>query len=211
MLSGLENKDLHLTKNLMSLGGSVIESSQNVLPILNVLSPIPFLSSLFNVLTYFNDKEISESFLRHLLTYLKKLSIKAPCLCDNWFTRIETDFIFNIVKLSTQYGISEGSKDLIYTVANKLVYILRIDKKNELDFLFGTVLFNKYWFSAERLLHLVNLSDTDSFSKALTSIEDIQLCYNKIVNVNYKDTGPNIVFKNGRSQYCQEIGYICQY
>nr|XP_021186645.2 RNA polymerase II-associated protein 1 [Helicoverpa armigera] len=196
LLSGLENKDLHLTKNLMSLGGSVIDSEQKVLPILNVASPLPFLTSLFNLLTYVNDKDMSEAFLRHLTMYLSKLSNKVPSLCDNWFTRMETNFVFSIIKLSTQYEISEGSKDLLYTVANKLCYILRNDKKYELDFLFGYVVFNKHWFTAERLLHLVNLTDADGFSKALTSIEEIKLCYSKVVNITYRDTGPNIRFKS---------------
>lgn len=196
LLSGLEKKDLHLTKNLMSLGGSVIDSVQKVLPILNVTSPVPFLASLFNLLTYVNDKETSETFLRHLSMYLSKISNKEPSLCDNWFTRMETNLLFSIIKLSTQYDISEGSKDLLYTVANKLCYILRNDKKYELDFLFGYVVFNKHWFTAERLLHLVNLTDADSFSTALTSIEDIKLCYSKVVNINYRDTGPNIKFKS---------------
>ncbi|KAF9423985.1 hypothetical protein HW555_000694 [Spodoptera exigua] len=168
LLSGLDNKDLHLTKNLMSLGGSVIDSPQKVLPILNIASPMPFLASLFNLLTYVNDKEISEMFLRHLTMYLSKISNKVP----------------------------KGSKDLLYTVANKLCYILRNDKKYELDFLFGYVVFNKHWFTAERLLHLVNLTDADGFSKALTSIEDIKLCYSRVVNINYRDTGPNIKFKS---------------
>ncbi|XP_035448327.2 RNA polymerase II-associated protein 1 [Spodoptera frugiperda] len=196
LLSELDNKDLHLTKNLMSLGGSVIDSAQKVLPILNIASPMPFLASLFNLLTYVNDKEISEMFLRHLTMYLSKISNKVPSLCDNWFTRMESNFVFSIIKLSTQYDISEGSKDLLYTVANKLCYILRNDKKYELDFLFGYVVFNKHWFTAERLLHLVNLTDADGFSKALTSIEDIKLCYSRVVNINYRDTGPNIKFKS---------------
>ncbi|XP_026728675.1 RNA polymerase II-associated protein 1 [Trichoplusia ni] len=196
LLSGLENKDLNLTKNLMSLGGSVIDSRQKVLPVLTVGSPIPFLASLFNLLTYVNDKETSETFLRHLSTYLSKLSNKVPSLCDNWFTRMEITFVFSVIKLSTQYDISEGSKDLLYTVANKLCYILRNDKKYELDFLFSYVVFNKHWFTAERLLNLVNLTDADGFSKALTSIEDIKLCYSKVVNMNYRDTGPNIRFRS---------------
>ncbi|KAJ8710984.1 hypothetical protein PYW07_008226 [Mythimna separata] len=196
LLSGLENKDLHLTKNLMSLGGSVIDSQQKVLPILTISSPVPFLASLFNLLTYVNDKEISETFLRHLSMYLSKISNRVPSLCDNWFTRMETNFVFSLIKLSTQYDISEGSKDLLYTVANKLCYILRNDKKYELDFLFGYVVFNKHWFTAERLLHLVNLSDADGFSKALTSIEEIKLCYSKVVNINYRDTGPNIKYRS---------------
>ncbi|XP_026313425.1 RNA polymerase II-associated protein 1 [Hyposmocoma kahamanoa] len=195
LLSGIENKDLHLVKNLMSLAGSVIDSAQKVLPLLSVLSPIPFLASLFNLLTLVTDKDIATSFLESISTYLNILMKKSPSICDNWFTRIETDFVFAIVKLSVQNEIPESKKDLFYTVASKLCYILRIDKIYELDYLFNNVVFNKQWFTAERLLNLVSLSDADGFSKALTSIEDIKICYSMVVNLNYKNTGPNVVLR----------------
>ncbi|XP_075983749.1 RNA polymerase II-associated protein 1 [Anticarsia gemmatalis] len=198
LLSGLDSSDLHLIKNLMSLGGAAIDTSQKVLPVLNILSPVPFLASLSSLLTYMNEKEISESFLRHMLFYLSELSKRVPSLCDNWFTRMETNLVINIIKLSTRFNVSEGSKDLLYSVANKLCYILRTDKKHDLYFLFNNVVFNKHWFTAERLLNLVNVSDPDSFSKALTSIENIKMCYRKVVNMNYRETGPNILLKSWR-------------
>ncbi|KAI5633508.1 RNA polymerase II-associated protein 1 [Phthorimaea operculella] len=196
LLSGIETKNLHSVKNLMGLGGSVVDVAQKVLPLLNVISPLPFLASLFNVLVTINDPDLSAVFLENISMYLKKLSITSPSLCDNWFTRIETDFVFYIVGLSNQCEISEANKDLMYTVANKLCYILRADKKVELEYLFHNVLFNKKWFTAERLLNLVSLSDADGFSKALSSIDDIKKCYYRVVNLNYIDTGPNIVLRN---------------
>lgn len=198
LLSGLDSNDLHLTKNLMSLGGCAIDTSQKVLPVLNILSPVPFLASLSSLLTYMNEKEISESFLRHMLLYLCELNKRTPRLCDNWFTRMETNLVINIIKLSTRFNVSEGSKDLLYSVANKLCYILRMDKKHDLYFLFNNVVFNKHWFTAERLLNIVNVSDSESFSKALTSIENIKMCYRKVVNMNYRETGPNILLKSWR-------------
>lgn len=195
LLSGIETKDLNLIKNLMSLGTSVIDSPQKVLPILTVLSPLPFLSSLFNLLTLVDIKELSEIFLDNISAYLKKFANKTPSLSENWFTRIETEFIFAVVKLSTQMEIQEEKKDLLYAVASKLCYILRTDKKFELEYLFNYIVFNKQWFTAERLLNLVSLSDADGFSKALTSIHDIRLCYSRVINLNYRDTGPNIVLR----------------
>ncbi|CAB3222244.1 unnamed protein product [Arctia plantaginis] len=195
LLSGLDSKDLMFTKNLMSLGGSAIDTSQKVLPVLNILSPVPFLASLSSLLTYMNEKDISESFLRHMLLYLNELGKRVPSLCDNWFTRMETNLVINIIKLSTRFNMSEGSKDLLYSVANKLCYILRMDKKHDLYFLFNNIVFNKHWFTAERLLNLVTVSDPESFSKALTSIENIKMCYRKVVNMNYRETGPNILLK----------------
>lgn len=198
LLSGIENRDLHLVKNLMSLGGSVIDSAQKVLPLLNVVSPIPFLASLFNLLTHVSDKDIARSFLDSISTYLNILMKKLPSVCDNWFTRIETDFVFATVKLAVQNEISESQKDLLYTVASKLCYILRIDKICELEYLFNNVVFNKQWFTAERLFNLVSLSDADGFSKTLLSIDDIKNCYRKVVNFNYINTGPNIVLRKWR-------------
>ncbi|KAJ0173342.1 hypothetical protein K1T71_011518 [Dendrolimus kikuchii] len=195
LLSGIENKDLHLVKNLMSLGSVVIDSPKKVLPVLNVASPVPFLTSLFDLLNYLNEKEIQGGFLKHLSIYLRKLAKNTPSLCDNWFTRIETDLVFYIMKLAVNNDVGEEDKDILYAVANKLCYILRIDKKFELDILFNSVVFNKYWFTAERLLNLVNLSDADGFSKALTSIEDIKNCYSRVVNLSYEDTGHNVVLR----------------
>lgn len=193
LLSGLENKDLHLVKNLMSLGGSVIDSEQKVLPILSVVSPLPFLASLFKLLLYVNDNVIAEGFLQHLTPYLKKLAKKPPSLADNWFTRTETDLVFNILKLSIKTDLTEQNKDLLYAVGNKLCYVFRIDKRYELVTLFEKIIFNKKWFTAERLLNLVNISDAEGFSKAIASIEDIKICYSKVINLNYRETGPNVV------------------
>lgn len=196
LLSGIENKDLHFVKNLMGLGSAVIDSTEKVLPILSVTSPIPFLASLFDFLNYINEKDIQKRFIKHLDMYLMKLAKRTPNLCDNWFTRIEIDLVFYIIKLAIKVEVPESDKDLLYTVANKLCYILRIDKRQELEILFNSIVFNKYWFTAERLLNLVNLSDADGFSKALTSIEDIKQCYSRFINLNYKDTGHNVILKN---------------
>ncbi|KOB76534.1 RNA polymerase II-associated protein 1 [Operophtera brumata] len=193
LLSGLENKDLHLVKNLASLGASVIDSEQKVLPILNVVSPLPFLASLFKLLLYVNDNIIAQGFLQHLTPYLKKLAKKPPSLADNWFTRIETDLVFNILKLSIRTELTEQNKDLLYAVGNKLCYVFRIDKRYELVSLFEKIIFNKKWFTAERMLNLVNISDAEGFSKAIASIEDIKVCYSKVINLDYRDTGPNVV------------------
>ncbi|XP_038213434.1 RNA polymerase II-associated protein 1 [Zerene cesonia] len=195
LLSGIDDKDLHLTKNLTSLGSSVIDSQQKVLPILYVASPIPCLSSLFKLLVVLNDKQISLSFLEQTLPYLRKLAEKAPTLINNWFTRMESDFVFSLVNLAIQSDIPESLKDLVYAVASKLCYILRTDKRFELEFLFNNIIFNDKWFTAERLFNLVSLSEADGFSKALTNIQDIKLCYSKVCNINYVDAGPFVAFK----------------
>ncbi|XP_063832823.1 RNA polymerase II-associated protein 1 [Ostrinia nubilalis] len=193
LLSGIENKDLHMTKNLKNLGSSTIDRVQKVLPVLSTISPLPFLSSLFKVLSLIEDKSVKNLFIEHLTEYLGSMASKMPSLCDNWFTRIETEFLFYVVKVAIQNDIPEANKDLIYTVASKLCYILRIDKKFELQYLFRNVVFNKHWFTAERLMNLVSLSDSDGFSRSLKSVDDIRICYSKVINLNYVDTGPNIV------------------
>ncbi|XP_072934114.1 RNA polymerase II-associated protein 1 [Epargyreus clarus] len=195
LLSGIEEKDLNFTKNLTCLGGAVIDSAQKVLPILNITSPMPFLVSLFKVLVNINDKEIADSYIELVQPYLRRLINKTPSLTLNWFTRMEIDFVFNTVWLSLQSNITEKLKDIVYAVANKLCFILRIDKQFELHYLFNNIIFNKEWFTAERLFHLVSLSEADGFSKVLSSIEDIKLCYSKVVNVNNLDRIPNIVLR----------------
>ncbi|KAI8441864.1 hypothetical protein MSG28_005548 [Choristoneura fumiferana] len=195
LLSGIEIKNLHFTKNLMTLGSSVVEAQLKTLPILNTVSPVPFLASLFKVLELFNDANILLSFVEKLEPYIEKLAAKLPSLSDNWFTRTETDLVTSIIKVAVKIDIPESKKDLLYSVANKLCYILRADKREELEFMFNNIVFNKQWFTAERLMNLVSLSDADGFSKALTSIEEIKLCYSTVVNLNYRDTGANIVLR----------------
>ncbi|XP_061722363.1 RNA polymerase II-associated protein 1 [Cydia pomonella] len=195
LLSGIETKDLHFTKNLMCLGASVIDSELKTLPILNCLSPIPFLASLFNLLEAVNDERIAQTFVHNLEPYIEKLAHKSPSLSDNWFTRTETDLVISIIKNAVKIDVPESKKDLLYAVANKLCYILRVDKGGDLEFLFRNIVFNKQWFTAERLMNLVSLSDADGFSKALTSIEEIKLCYSTVINMSYKDTGANIVLR----------------
>lgn len=198
LLSGLESKDLSVTKNLMSLSSSVINSTQKVLPILNVTSPVSFLASLFRLLTHVDNKQIAESFLVHVAPYIKNIARKEPALADNWFTRMEIDFVFNILKLTTKIGVSESVKDLVYAVANKLCYILRADKRDEIYFLFKEIVFNKEWFSVDRLLHLLNVSDADApnqgilENEATISLEEISRCYDRIINANSVPTGCNL-------------------
>ncbi|XP_013195192.1 RNA polymerase II-associated protein 1 [Amyelois transitella] len=195
LLSKIENSDLHYTKNLKCLGTSVIDSTQKVLPILNVNSPIPFLSSLLVVLRLTEDSRVTKCIYDHFSTYLRNVANKAPSLCDNWFTRIETDFLFSLVKIAVLNDFPDTNKDLIYKVASKLCYILRMDKKFELEFLFNSVVFNKNWFTAERLFNLLSLSDAENFSKALTSIGDIKLSYRKVINLSYRETYNNVLRK----------------
>ncbi|XP_068623454.1 RNA polymerase II-associated protein 1 [Battus philenor] len=195
LLSSIDAKDFHFTKNLVNIGSIVIDSTQRELPILNITSPLPFLASLFKVLTFVNDRNICNSYIEHVLMYLRKLANKSPSLSDNWFTRMETDFVFNTVKVAVQSDIAESKKDLLYTVANKLCYILRVDKKYELQYLFENIIFNKQWFSAERLFNLVSLSEKDGFSKVFTCIEDIKVCYSKVINVSSYNFESNINLK----------------
>ncbi|KAL0818600.1 hypothetical protein ABMA28_009033 [Loxostege sticticalis] len=193
LLSGIESKDLNLVKNLKSLGTSTVDRAQKVLPVLNTMSPMPFLASLFKVLSLIEDKAVTRGYIEFLTEYLENLASKMPSLCDNWFTRIETEFLFYVVKMAIQNDIPEQSKDLLYTVASKLCYILRIDKRCELEYIFRNVVFNKHWFTAERLMNLISLSDAEGFSISMRSIDDIRICYSKVINLNYVDTGPNIV------------------
>ncbi|XP_050352952.1 RNA polymerase II-associated protein 1 [Nymphalis io] len=195
LLSDITEKDLNISKNLVSLGGSVIDSTQKVLPILSIASPIPLLVSLFQLLNVVNDENIGKLYIKKVLNYLDKFSKKSPNMKSNWFTRMEIEFMFNIIKLAIQSNVSESCKDLIYSVASKLCYILRVDKKIELEYLFHHIIFNKQWFTTERLLNLVSFSEVDGLSRALTTVEDIKICYNKVVSTMQLSTGGNIVLK----------------
>ncbi|CAK1552393.1 unnamed protein product [Leptosia nina] len=176
LLSGIEDTAVHRVKNLMSLGTCVIDTPQKVLPTLNVASPIPVLASLYELLYFTKDKDMSVLFLKHTLSYLKHFCNTELCLINNWFTRMEMDFLIDVLKLAIASDVSESYKDLVYMVANKLCFILKMDKQSELEFLFCNIIFNKEWFSAQRLFNLVTLSDGHTF---LSHIDDISLCYSK--------------------------------
>ncbi|CAH0402933.1 unnamed protein product [Chilo suppressalis] len=195
LLSDIKNRELYSAKNLTNLGSCVVDRTQKVLPILSTLSPLPFLASLYKLLSYINDVNLTQMYIERLSNYLKLLAKKVPSLCDNWFSRIETEFLFFVIKVAIQSNIPESNKELIYAVANKMCFILRIDKKFDLQYIFRNVVFNKHWFTAETLLNLVSLSDTEGFSKVLTSIDNIRLCYSKVVNTNYRHTGPSITLR----------------
>ncbi|CAG9791160.1 unnamed protein product [Diatraea saccharalis] len=196
LLSGIKNSDLYLIRNLKNLGTSVVDRSQIILPLLNTLSPLPFLASLYKVLSYINDRVLTQMYIDHLKEYLINIVKKVPSLCDNWFTRMEIDFLFFAIKVAIQSDMPESNKELIYSVSSKLCYIMRNDKKYDLNYIFRNIVFNKHFFSAETLLNLVSLSDTEGFSKVLSSIDDIRLCYSKVINSNYRYTGPNIMLRD---------------
>ncbi|CAH0713426.1 unnamed protein product, partial [Brenthis ino] len=195
LLSAIDDKDLYSTKNLVTLKTSVIDSPHKVLPMLNIVSPIPFLVSLFKLLNVVNEKEIGKLYVNQIINYITDLSKKPPSLTNNWFTRMEVELVFSIVRLAIQSNISESIKDLIYAVASKLCYILRVDKKYELEYLFKNIIFNREWFTAERLLNIVSLSEAESFSNVLINVEDIKACYSKVINLNPLDITGNVVLK----------------
>ncbi|XP_045771008.1 RNA polymerase II-associated protein 1 [Maniola jurtina] len=194
LLSGIGDEEIICNKNLVSLGAAIVNTTQKVLPILNITSPIPLLVSLFKLLNIVDDKEIATLFINKVLSYLQQLSKKHLSLNNNWFTRMEVEFVFTIVKLSIQSDISESIKDIIYVIASKLCYILRMDKQYELQYIFNNVIFNKEWFTAERLFNLISLTDAGG-PTALTNVEEIKQCYSKVVNINQMELNGNIVLK----------------
>ncbi|XP_034827914.1 RNA polymerase II-associated protein 1 [Maniola hyperantus] len=194
LLSGIGDEEIVCNKNLVSLGAAVVSSTRKVLPILNITSPVPLLVSLFKLLNIVDDKEIATLFINKVLSYLQQLSKKHSSLNNNWFTRMEVEFVFTIVKLSIQSDISESTKDIIYVIASKLCYILRMDKLYELQYLFNNVIFNKQWFTADRLFKLISLTDAGGLT-ALTSVEEIKQCYSKVVNIHQMEWNGNIVLK----------------
>ncbi|XP_039752229.1 RNA polymerase II-associated protein 1 [Pararge aegeria] len=195
LLSEIGDGEIMYVKNLTSLGAAVVNSKHKVQPILNITSPIPFLVSLFKLLNIIDDKEIAAVFINKTLTYLTLLSKKHLSLTNNWFTRMEVEFVFSIVRLSTQSNISESIKDIIYVVASKLCYIMRTDKQFELNFLFNNVIFNKQWFTTDRLLKRISLTGENDLT-TLTSVEEIKVCYAKVINISLqKELNCNIVLK----------------
>ncbi|XP_023944817.2 RNA polymerase II-associated protein 1 [Bicyclus anynana] len=194
LLSDIEDGDIMFNKNLTSAGTAIMHSKHKVLPILNVVSPIPLLLSLFKLLNIIGDKEVSNIFVDKLLSYLQQLSKKHLTLTNNWFTRMEVELIFSIIKLSVQCDVTESVKDIIYVTANKLCYILRKDKQYELEYLFNSIIFNKQWFTTDRLFKLISLTEADGLA-ALTSVEEIKLCYSKVINIKQEEPNYSIVLK----------------
>lgn len=194
LLSNIGDDDIMYSKNLVSLGSVSMNSTQKVLPILNVASPVPLLVSLFKLLNVVDEKEIATDFVNNVLNYLQLLSKKHLSLTNNWFTRMEVEFVFSIVKLAIQSDLPEAIKDVIYVIASKLCYILRMDKQYELNYLFNNVIFNKQWFTTDRLFKLISLTEGDGVT-ALTNVDEIKLCYSRVINVNQIELNGNIVLK----------------
>lgn len=166
--------------NIITLNSSLPQSIHKVPPTLSLLSPVPFLSYLSHILIQLNVKNLKFKFVKLLWIYISKFTGRqAFNLCDNWFTRIEVELLFNIVKICHELELSEHEKDIIYSVSNKLCYILREDKPAELDYLFRNVIFNKHWFTAERLMRNISLAENSIFSETLSKVDDILNCYIK--------------------------------
>ncbi|XP_041972240.1 RNA polymerase II-associated protein 1 [Aricia agestis] len=196
LLSDIDDKYLYTTKNIMSLG-TVLTTGRRILPVLQVSSPIPFLLTLFKLLEHIDNKDITLKFINRVKDYIDLLTKRQLFLTSNWFSRMEVELVYYIVKLAATVDTSEACKDVMYTVASKLCYILRVDKKCELLVLFENIIFEKQWFTAQRLFNLVSLSEADGFSKTLTNIEDIKNCYGSVMNLKHIHSR-NIVLKDWR-------------
>ncbi|OWR54890.1 hypothetical protein KGM_207123 [Danaus plexippus plexippus] len=54
------------------------------------------------------------------------------------------------------------------------------------------------WFSAERLLNIISLSEEDGIGEVLVNVDDIKACYTKVINANKIETSGNIVLNEWR-------------
>lgn len=182
--------------NVPNLNAINLNNSHKLQPILNDMSPFCFVSSVCKYLTVHQNFELSYYFfnLESIMKYSSEFqSSKINYLCDNWFTRTELEFLFNLITLSIKLKCSEMQMSIIYNVSFKLSYTLTNTYKSELRFLFKNIIFNKAWFTADRLLKNLNI---DESSDVLNHLHSIMKCYYYSLNLNNSENFLNFTVVN---------------
>lgn len=173
--------------SIPGLESSVISNSQNLLPTITALSPISFISSLSKYIYTSKNKDLAISFIqqKNIFHYIKKISLSNQLnLSDNWFSKVELDILCNCVCISASLDFSDAEKELLYNFAFKLTYILSPEYRNQLEVILKQIVFNKKWFTTDRLLRNLNISETDNI---LNHLDAIFQCYANVLRLNYKD------------------------
>ncbi|XP_018327334.1 RNA polymerase II-associated protein 1 [Agrilus planipennis] len=162
--------------NLKTLEAAIFDATDHIVPVLQRRSCIPFLTSLSEFIDSCECNKTRFVFLHHknILRYLNLLQ-KADKfkLSENWFTRIESQLILNILKAAVSIQ-KEIDTQIFFEVAVKCLSTFNSEQKQDIEFILFNIIFSPRFYPSEVLMQNLGVSDQTSFLKvALDNVNDI--------------------------------------
>nr|XP_022915958.1 RNA polymerase II-associated protein 1 [Onthophagus taurus] len=160
------------SKNLISVESSVWNASEHIVPVLQTNSCIPFLNCLSSFIKNTDDKELKLQYLNHNNN-----------LTSNWFTKIESELIMNLLKIS--YDIHQMlDTSTHYVIAVRCLCIFNSQQKEDIEFLFKNIIFNKNYYPGDILLKNLNIAEQEPFvNECLNYLDQIFETYIEVLGL----------------------------
>lgn len=179
------------------------ETLEHTVPILSTKSCIPFLACLscylvntenlevkllFQINYIYNCKlklfQLKLNFLEHknMKRYFQLLrQSEKYYLTTNWFTKIESLLIMNILKMSVALQ-KHIDTSIFYELAVKCLNIFNIEQKEDIKFVFKNIIFSNGFYPSEVLLKNLNITDDDGIlTLSLSNLEKVFEVYLKVL------------------------------
>ncbi|XP_043480944.1 RNA polymerase II-associated protein 1 [Leptopilina heterotoma] len=169
LLSGLTNAKERSPSSLPSLG-ALTENGQ-LQPILSQSSSFSFLSQALQFFTKFSHRTEIELFFTQgdFIKYITSLSTSEWSLENSWFTRLEFNFLTNVIKAAKVFPeISEKMKNTLWILSMKLISALPGDFSSQ----------------TREILHFMLDPKKMSVQEILSNLQDLNIANENQICVN---------------------------
>ncbi|RZC33485.1 RNA polymerase II-associated protein 1 [Asbolus verrucosus] len=183
----LNNYEPHKSSpNLKTVEAAAWFASEHVVPLVQTNSPIPFLSSLSNFVATSDDDKIKLAFLRHsnVREYLEMLrKLDKYFLSNNWFARVESNLIMNILKISITVRTDVDTCPF-YEVAVKCLSVFNSDQKPDIEHILANIIFSSSFYPSDVLMNSLTIEQKhDCLETSLNNLNEILTVYTQVLGL----------------------------
>ncbi|XP_030763871.1 RNA polymerase II-associated protein 1 isoform X2 [Sitophilus oryzae] len=183
----LNNYETHkTTANLKTLEAAAWFTMDHIVPVLQSNSCIPLLYNMSLCILSDSSDELKVKFLQHpnILDYTKKLkSAKYYFNVGNWFTRCESFFVMNLLKIAEKVR-DQVDPALYYDIAVKCLCVFSAEQKKDMEFLLENIIFCPRFYPVEVAMMNTTISDRNNeLDKAWRHLKDIKSVYSEVLGL----------------------------
>ncbi|KAJ3642874.1 hypothetical protein Zmor_025623 [Zophobas morio] len=183
----LNNYEPHKTSpNLKSLEAAAWYTSEHVVPLIQSNSPLPFLSALSNFVEACSDNDLKLAFLsdNNVGNYLSEVRhLPKYYLTSNWFTRVESNVIMNILKCSIVVKNNLDTRPF-YEVGIKCLSIFTTEQKPNIEYVLKNIVLSPEFYPSDVLLQNLTLEQrSDCIATSLENLNDILEVYTRVLGL----------------------------
>ncbi|XP_044754149.1 RNA polymerase II-associated protein 1 [Coccinella septempunctata] len=188
----LNNYEPHpFSANLKTLQTSAWYTPDHVIPIMQTSSCLPFIRSLSQFVSKCNSILLKLLFLEDndVKSYIEALAErKSLFLTSHWFTRIESQLILNLLKISLDV-YKEIDTSIFYALAVKSLCIFNEDQREDVKYIMEKIIFCPKFYPSEVLLQNLSLNEqNENLEISLNNLDLINQVYFKILGLEKKNS-----------------------